>query len=105
MVSGLGACRVHWGGWVSLMWVVMVLLHLGQCQCWVGMVGGYVLSHICAMDGRVGLMPCRFCSAASCRDVMPAHTPCMSTGWYSRAFLRQGCLTGQVSQICLAVWM
>ena len=51
----------------------------GECD------GFYVRSHIWLIDGRMGLMPRRFCSAASCRDVMPAHTPCMSMGWYSRA--------------------
>lgn len=44
----------------------------------------------------------RFCSAASCRDVKPAQTPCMSIGWYSRASLRHCGLTVQWAHISRA---
>ena len=64
-----------------------------------------MLSHICEMDGRMGLMPLRFCSAASCLDVSPAHTPCMSMGWYSRASFRHCVCTVHVEQISLALIM
>lgn len=50
-------------------------------------------------------MPLRFCSAASCRDVSPAHTPCMSIGWYSRASLRHCGRTVQCAQMSLATSM
>lgn len=60
------------------------------------------MSHICAIDGLSGLIPLRFCSAASCLDVSPAHTPCMSIGWYSKASLRHWGLTVQCAQMSLA---
>jgi hypothetical protein len=53
----------------------------------------------------MGLMPLRFCSAASCLDVSPAHTPCMSMGWYSRASFRHCVCTVHVEQISLALIM
>jgi hypothetical protein len=62
----------------------------------------YDRSHIWEMDGRFGLMPLRFCSAANCRDVKPAHTPCMSIGWYSKASFKHCGRTVQCAHISLA---
>ena len=47
----------------------------------------------------------RRCSAASCRGVRPAHTPCMSAAGYSSASLRHWVLTSQCLQICRACVM
>ena len=65
----------------------------------------YDRSHIWEMDGRFGLMPRRFCSAANCRDVKPAHTPCMSIGWYSKASFKHCGRTVQCAHMSLAVRM
>lgn len=47
---------------------------------------GYCVSpHVWASVGRVAFICSSFCLAASCRDVSPAHTPCMSAGGNCRA--------------------
>lgn len=60
--------------------------------------------YIWAIDGLTGVMPSRFCSLCSWRDVYPAHTPCMSAGGYSRAYARHWVCTvhsAQMARACL----
>jgi hypothetical protein len=65
----------------------------------------WLAGNIWASDGRVALMPLRFCSAASCRDVSPAHTPCMSIAGYWSAVVRHCSLTGHCLQMLRACLM
>lgn len=41
----------------------------------------------------MGLIPLFLCSAASCLEVNPAHTPCISAGGYCSAYSKHGSLT------------